>query len=451
MSKPLFSFGLKKGAPTSKGLPPPKKPAAAKFGGDDDGSDDETSSGFDKLLPGKKGKPTTQQTNQPKAIVEIAELDGFEIEGASSIPHEDEDDLASRKKRKNLGGTSPPKRLGASADTKKLPPPTTGDIFGDLSSALESRKHAEAAAAQDPSIYDYDSVYDSFKLATHKKKSEEEAAEEKKPKYFGALQKAAEIRDRDRQIAEEKRLKRERDAEGDEFADKEKFVTEAYKKQQEENRRLAEEEKIREAKEAKENKNKGMGVFYKGMLEKKEQEHAAMVKAAEEMKNRTVEEREQMAKEEGEEEKVKSATERAREINAKGGNVVINDDGEVVDKRELLKGGLNVAPKKKVEAQEAKKRADGAAARSGFGGVGQSKGVFANGGKQAMRERQTRMLEAQLEETLKRSREEEDKEREKIELTAKSRKTEAEISSAKERYLARKRAAEEAKKNGAAE
>ncbi|KAM7223816.1 nuclear speckle splicing regulatory protein 1 [Rhypophila decipiens] len=460
MSKPLFSFGLKKGAPTSKGLPPPpKNPAAAKFGGDDDdGSDDETSSGFDKLLPGKKkGKPTAgQQTNQPKAIVEITELDGFEIEGASSsIPHQDEDDLATnkKKKKKNLGGTSPPKRLGPSAaDTKKLPPPPiTGDTFGDLSSALESRKHAEAAAAQDPSIYDYDSVYDSFKLATHKKKSEEEAAEEKKPKYFGALQKAAEIRDRDRQIAEEKRLKRERDAEGDEFADKEKFVTEAYKKQQEENRRLAEEEKIREEKEAKENKNKGMGVFYKGMLEKKEQEHAAMVKAAEEMKNRTVEEREQMAKEEGEEEKVKSATERAREINAKGGNVVINDDGEVVDKRELLKGGLNVAPKKKVEAQEAKKRADGAAARGGFGGVGQSKGVFANGGKQAMRERQTRMLEGQLEETLKRSREEEDKEREKIELTAKSRKTEAEISSAKERYLARKRAAEEAKKNGAAQ
>ncbi|KAK4218003.1 coiled-coil domain-containing protein 55-domain containing protein [Rhypophila decipiens] len=456
MSKPLFSFGLKKGAPTSKGLPPPKKPAAAKFGGDDDdGSDDETSSGFDKLLPGKKkGKQTAQQSNQPKAVVEITELDGFEIEGASSTPHQDEDDLAAKKKKKkNLGGTSPPtKRLGASAaDTKKLPPPPiTGDTFGDLSSALESRKHAEAAAAQDPSIYDYDSVYDSFKLATHKKKSEQEAAEEKKPKYFGALQKAAEIRDRDRQIAEEKRLKRERDAEGDEFADKEKFVTEAYKKQQEENRRLAEEEKIREEKEAKENKNKGMGVFYKGMLEKKEQEHAAMVKAAEEMKNRTVEEREQMAKEEGEE-KVKSATERAREINAKGGHVVINDDGEVVDKRELLKGGLNVAPKKKVEAQEAKKRAEGAAAHGGFGGVGQSKGVFTNGGKQAMRERQTRMLEAQLEETLKRSREEEDKEREKIELTAKSRKTEAEISSAKERYLARRRAAEEAKKNGAAQ
>jgi hypothetical protein len=65
-----------------------------------------------------------------------------------------------------------------------------------------------------------------------------------------------------------------------------------------------------------------------------------------------------------------------------------------------------------------------------------------------MRERQTRMLEAQLEESLKRSRQEEEEEAEKVQLASKSRKTEAEISSAKERYLARKRAAEEAKKNG---
>ena len=96
-----------------------------------------------------------------------------------------------------------------------------------------------------------------------------------------------------------------------------------------------------------------------------------------------------------------------------------------------------------------KRQAASAASRGAAGGP--PKGVFANGGKQAMRERQTRMLEAQLEETLKRSREEEDKEREKVELVAKSRKTEADISSAKERYLARKKAAEEAKKNGLAE
>jgi hypothetical protein len=130
--------------------------------------------------------------------------------------------------------------------------------------------------------------------------------------------------------------------------------------------------------------------------------------------------------------------------------VLVNEDGEVVDKRQLLKGGLNVATKKKVEVQQERERqaqaAAAAAARAGAGAQG--KGVYAAGGKQAMRERQTRMLEAQLEETLKRSRQEEEEEAAKVQLASKSRKTEADISSAKERYLARKRAAEEAKKNG---
>lgn len=153
----------------------------------------------------------------------------------------------------------------------------------------------------------------------------------------------------------------------------------------------------------------------------------------------------------GEEAGEKSAAERAREINARGGNVLVNEEGEVVDKRQLLKGGLNVAAKKKVEVQQEKAAAAAAAARSaGVGGL-QGKGVYAAGGKQAMRERQTRMLEAQLEESLKRSRQEEEAETAKVELASKTRKTATDISSAKERYLARKRAAEEAKKNGEAE
>ena len=430
MSKPVFSFGLKKAAP-AKNQPPSKLKKPTKFGDDD--SDDE---GGGLKFPGKKGLQPPP-VSKPKAI-EITELGGIEIDGATPLPEEEDDSYAAKKKKRNA---APPPHLSKPAVKSSS---SAVDQFGDLSSALESRKYAEAAAAADPSIYDYDGVYDSFKLANHKKKTEEEAAEEKKPRYFNALQKAAETRDRDRQIAEEKRLKREREAEGNEFADKEKFVTEAYKKQQEENRLLEEAEKKREEAESKKNKNKGMAQFYKAMLDQKEKDHAAMLKAAEDMKNRPAGEEE--VKEEG----VKSATERAKEINAMGGSIIINDDGEVVDMRQLLKGGLNVAPKKKVEVQEDKKRQAAAAASRGTAG-GPPKGVFANGGKQAMRERQTRMLEAQLEETLKRSREEEEKEREKVELVAKSRKTEADISSAKERYLARKKAAEEAKKNGLAE
>jgi coiled-coil domain-containing protein 55 len=64
-----------------------------------------------------------------------------------------------------------------------------------------------------------------------------------------------------------------------------------------------------------------------------------------------------------------------------------------------------------------------------------------------MRERQSRMMEAQLEQATKRALEEEE-ERQNVERAAKSRKTEGEIVGAKERYLARKREAEEAKKRG---
>ncbi|KAK1751828.1 nuclear speckle splicing regulatory protein 1 [Echria macrotheca] len=412
MSKPGFSFGLKKSGP-SKPAPGKRKPTT--FG--DDGSDDDAPRG-------SAGGPSTTT---------ISEL-------TFDTPLDDGDSCSTgaRSKPPRKPGRSPP----PPADKPK-PKTKTPSQFVDLSSALASRKHADAAAASDPSIYDYDGVYDSLKAASRKKDAAGDDSEvEKRPRYFDALQKAADVRERDRQIAEEKRLRREREAEGDEFADKEKFVTEAYKRQQAENRRLEEEEKRREEAEAKRNKNRGMADFYKQMLERGEVEHQAVVKAVEEGKGKEPADKE----EEGQREK--TATERAREINALGGNVVINDDGEVVDKRQLLKGGLNVAAKKKAEVQQEKAKQ---AARAGSAGI-PARGVFnAGGGKNAMRERQTRMLEAQLEETLKRSREEEEAERAKVELVAKSRKTEADISSAKERYLARKRAAEEAKKNGAAE
>jgi coiled-coil domain-containing protein 55 len=47
-------------------------------------------------------------------------------------------------------------------------------------------------------------------------------------------------------IAEEKMIQRERELEGDEFADRDKFVTQAYKDQLVENRKAEEAEKLRE-------------------------------------------------------------------------------------------------------------------------------------------------------------------------------------------------------------
>ncbi|KAK8902347.1 hypothetical protein QC760_008860 [Botrytis cinerea] len=208
--------------------------------------------------------------------------------------------------------------------SKKMPI----SMFGDLSSSLTSKKHAETAEELDANIYDYDAVYDSLKP---KKKIVNEE-EERKPKYMSNLIAAAAVRKRDSTIAEEKKLAREREAEGDEFADKEKFVTSAYKKQQEENRRIEEEERLREEEEQRKNKGTGMTSFYKNMLEKGEQKHAEIVKAAEERLKQGPQE------DVTEDEKTKTDADIAREINEKrAGTIAINDEGQVVDKRELLK------------------------------------------------------------------------------------------------------------------
>lgn len=68
------------------------------------------------------------------------------------------------------------------------------------------------------------------------------------PKYMKNLLASAATRKLDHLRAEDKMIQREREAEGNEFADKEKFVTQAYKDQMAEVRRAEEEEKRREGK-----------------------------------------------------------------------------------------------------------------------------------------------------------------------------------------------------------
>lgn len=405
MSKPGLSFGLNLGkkAGPAKSRPPARKTA---FGGGDD-SDDE---------------PQQASKNEETII----ELDGF-----ASAPTSTTDTSASSKQKKGRIPQEPPK-LKSKVDPIRQ--------FGDLSSALTSKKYAEAAEALDPSVYDYDAAHDVIEAA--KKQREAEVKKEnaqRKSRYMSDVTKAAEQRERDRSIAELKKIQREREAEGDEFADKEKFVTEAYKRKQEEDRIAQEEEQKREEEEKKKNKFGGMTGFHKEMLEREDQRRAEMEKmVAQAAKTGGMPKGEEEKQEED-----RTETDAAREINAKGGSVIVNEDGEVVDKRQLLKGGLNLGAKKKPEAPKDQGRSS-----SDSRSRDQSRGHFASGGKQAMRERQTRMLEEQLEQSLKRAREEEEEERKKVEQETKSRKTESDISSAKERYLARKRAAEEAKKNG---
>jgi hypothetical protein len=442
-NKPVLSFGLSlKKAPTKPVLAK-RKPAT--FGGDDNDDDDATPSAF----AAPKGISAKSKERVVPAVQDVAitELDALSTTAAPAEPPS-----PTKKSKPKLGSAPPPpprlSSIAAAAEGSEAAPLTE---FGDLSSALSSRKHAEAAAGLDPTIYSYDEVYDTLKAAARKKKEAAKAREEEgrnRPRYMASVLSAAAVRERDRLVAEEKRLAREREAEGEEFKDKEKFVTEAYRKQQEEMRRLEAEEKVREEEERKKNKGKGMTGWYKDMLDRGEKDHEEVLKAVEEAGRKKVEgdAGDKGVSEEKKDPDEKTEDEVAKELLQKGKKVTINEDGQIVDKRELLQGGLNVGAKKKAEALREKSRL-----AAGQGDKQQSKGGVFLGGKQAMRERQTRMLEAQLEESLKRAREEEEEEKKKIELVAKSRKTEADISSAKERYLARKRAAEEARRTGAAD
>ncbi|KAH7328514.1 coiled-coil domain-containing protein 55-domain containing protein [Stachybotrys elegans] len=397
MSKPGLAFGLnltkKPGA--SKPAPPKKKPM---FGGDD--SDDE----------------------QPDGASNVQEIGGVlgGFTGAAST-----DDSRKGPKSKHSIPLQPPKLKSKSQPNA---------MFGDLSSSLTSRKNAEAATELDSSVYEYDAVYDSLKP----KKHETEADQERRPKYMRGVIQAAEVRKRDALIAEEKKIAREREAEGEEYADKEKFVTAAYRKQQEENRRIEEEEKRKAEEEEKKNQGGGMSAFYRKLLNRDEERHAEAIKAAE----RRAQEGPQPQQEEKEElPKEKSEADLAKELNEKGASIAVNEDGQVVDKRQLLRGGLNLGAKKKEVVKREQDRPTERERRHIDGAQ--------IGRKQAMRERQSRMIAEQLEATLKRSREEEEAQRQEVERAAKSRKTEGEVSSARERYLARKKAAEEEKRKAA--
>lgn len=407
MSKPGFSYGLtlaKK--PTSKPAPAKRKPV---FGGDSDDDD-------------------APAQNPAQAVEEVTEL-GLDLLPAPAPAEETE----KKGRKKNAVVTEPP-----TLSKKDRKPPM---MFGDLSGSLTSKKNAEEGEKVDKNIYEYDSVYESIR--PKKKTDEEDEGGEKKSRYMGGLMASAAVRKRDQQIAEEKRIAKEREAEGEEFADKEKFVTAAYRKQQEENRLAAEEEKKKEEEEGKKNTQGGMSDFYKKLLDREDKERTELIKEAEE-KIKKGETEEKGEEEKGEEEKTDAQL--AKEAQEKGATVVINEDGQVVDRRQLLQGGLNVVAKKREPAKQASDRApqreqDRGAKGRGFVGAG--------GGKRAMVERHSRMLEAQLEESLKRSREAEEADtRAAAEKLSRSTKTEKDISSAKERYLARKREAEEAKKRG---
>lgn len=103
----------------------------------------------------------------------------------------------------------------------------------------------DKALEEDPTVYQYDEIYDEM----DQKRKETKLAKkdvDRKPKYINRLLVAAERRKRENERRIERQVQKERELEGEEFKDKESFVTSAYKKKLEEMKELEEQERREE-------------------------------------------------------------------------------------------------------------------------------------------------------------------------------------------------------------
>lgn len=178
-------------------------------------------------------------------------------------------------------------------------------------SGLKKQAKIQMAKAleEDPTVFQYDEVYDDIE---RKKEVEKESKKDvdRKPKYVHNLLKAADERQKEFERRIERQVQKEREKEGNEFADKESFVTSAYRnkmeeiaKQEEEEARMAQIESALDV-----TKQNNMDGFYrhlyrqtmgeeKGQIESKvkkeepeESEEAKAARVKEEMKKIKIEE-----------------------------------------------------------------------------------------------------------------------------------------------------------------
>lgn len=131
----------------------------------------------------------------------------------------------------------------------------------------QTKLNMQKALKEDPTIYQYDEVYDDMERM--KSQLKEAKDEKKKPKYIQNLLKAAERRKREQEHRIERMVQKEREAEGAMYADKESFVTSAYRAKLEEFKKLEEEESRMDRLEAIADvkKQQDMSGFYRHLYE----------------------------------------------------------------------------------------------------------------------------------------------------------------------------------------
>ncbi|MBA0639788.1 hypothetical protein Goklo_022799 [Gossypium klotzschianum] len=127
----------------------------------------------------------------------------------------------------------------------------------------EVEEQHKKALEEDPSVFDYDGVYDAMKEEVVRPRAQDRE-ERKQPKYIHNLMKKAEQRKWEQEIVYERKLVKERSKEDHLYADKDKFVTSAYKRKLAEQAKWMEEERLRQLREEKEDvtKKSDLSDFY---------------------------------------------------------------------------------------------------------------------------------------------------------------------------------------------
>nr|GAT58661.1 predicted protein [Mycena chlorophos] len=293
----------------------------------------------------------------------------------------------------------------------------------------------DAEKKVDATVYEYDEVWDKMQEAkARQKEAKEVEAQDRKPKYIHGLLNSAQTRRLDYLRAEEKLMQREREAEGDEFADKEKFVTQAYKDQMAQVRQAEEEEKKRdELLKKQRGPTTGMAHFYQKLLAESEEKHEATVAATQKpvigpSPNLTITKPADYTP--------VSDLERANKARAEGKDVELNDDNQIVDKRDLLVAGLNLSAPNTRLLQRSKK----AAGENNTENVQAHRAVGTAASRREINERRAREIQQQLMDEEDRIKAEKDREEaERTQRIVARRNDQDAVQSARERYLQRKR------------
>uniref|UniRef100_A0A7S2TNH1 Nuclear speckle splicing regulatory protein 1 N-terminal domain-containing protein n=1 Tax=Lotharella oceanica TaxID=641309 RepID=A0A7S2TNH1_9EUKA len=93
------------------------------------------------------------------------------------------------------------------------------------------KQQRREALAQDPTVFQYDEVFDDIQQKRADKAQEiKKEKRQRKSRYIGNLVKKAKEREIEQAIVEERVLLREREKDDDMYGDKDKYVTSAYKK-----------------------------------------------------------------------------------------------------------------------------------------------------------------------------------------------------------------------------